>query len=45
MSVGERAKGLIMLLRREVTKIRSFEDERTEVRKTTIFSEVSMTVV
>ena len=43
MSVGERAKGLIILLRWEVTKIRSVEAECTEARGATIFSEVSMT--
>ena len=31
-------------MRREVTKIRSFEAEQAQARKTTIFSEVSMTV-
>ena len=42
-SVGDRAKQLSVVLRREVTKIRSFEAEHAQARKTIIFSEVSMT--
>ena len=42
-SVDDRAKQLSVVLRREVTKIRSFEAEQAQARKTTIFSEVSMT--
>ena len=41
--VGDRAKQLSVVLRREITKIRSFEAEQAQARKTTIFSGVSMT--
>ena len=36
-SVGDREKQLIIVFRREVTKIRSFEAEPDEAHKTTIF--------
>ena len=42
-SVGDRAKQLNVVLRREITKIGSFEAEQAQAHKTTIFSEVSMT--
>ena len=45
-SVGDQEKGLSILFRGDVAKIRSFEAEckqRVEARKTTIFSGVSMT--
>jgi len=42
--IGTEPKRLSIVLRREVTKIRSFEAEHAQARKTTIFSEVSMTV-
>ena len=42
-SVGDREKGLSILFRREITKTRSFEAEQAQARKTTMFSEVSMT--
>ena len=43
-SVADRAKQLNVVLRREITKIRSFEAEQAQAHKTTIFSEASMTV-
>ena len=45
-SVGDREKGLSILFRREIAKIRGFEAEgkhSVEARKTTIFSGVNMT--